>query len=109
MSTVTNKRAGFVYVLYDTYKRQYKIGKAKDVQTRLRQLQTGNPELVILYFKWYEDSYTAETALHNLFAAYRKKKEFFELDRQSKVLLEKIFDRTLATTEEKERLDRLRL
>jgi len=59
----------------------YKIGIASDVESRLAQLQTGNPiqlELVDCYS--FNDAAPVEKVLHNKFSACRAVGEWFRLD-----------------------------
>lgn len=83
--------AGFVYAIEDESAR-IKLGMADDVDTRLKELQTGNAErLTVKYRLQVNNMKRAEDALHNLFAAYRLRADgewFSGFDLQ---LLAKIF------------------
>lgn len=59
---------------------KYKIGIAKNPQSRLKQLQTGNPELLTI-IETYETTNASkiEKALHNRYSYTRKEGEWFEL------------------------------
>jgi hypothetical protein len=58
----------------------YKIGIANDVESRLAQLQTGNPnELVIESCYEFPNAQAVETALHQRFSKERVRNEWFEL------------------------------
>ena len=58
----------------------YKIGIANDVESRLAQLQTGNPnELVIESCYEFPNSQAVEAALHQKFVYVRKRGEWFQL------------------------------
>jgi hypothetical protein len=58
----------------------YKIGIANDVESRLAQLQTGNPnELVIEACYEFPNSQTVEAVLHQKFIYVRKRGEWFQL------------------------------
>lgn len=102
-------KIGFVYVITDG--RYYKIGRTHNLKQRLGELQTGNKEVLgYLWYKRYKDYIRAERILHEMFAAYRYNgSEWFNLDRQSKVLLEKIFTEKDLDEREKESLERLGL
>lgn len=103
-------RAGYIYALYDKTADKYKLGKAIHVQKRVKQLQTGNStDIEIKYTRYVSDYYKAESAMHQIFSAYRRNREWFSLDRQSKVLLEKIFTLHNLTALEKETLQRFSL
>ena len=69
---------GFVYLI--KCNEWYKIGKAKNVNSRLSGLQTGSPYLLELLHAIHCKDYTrAESYLHNVFADRRGLGEWFEL------------------------------
>ncbi|MBD0344566.1 MAG: GIY-YIG nuclease family protein [Coleofasciculus sp. Co-bin14] len=74
----TSNSNRFIYVLKSgTY---YKIGIAKDVAERLRNLQTGNPiEIALVSASFFENAPRFETRLHEAFSDYRTRGEWFEL------------------------------
>lgn len=83
---------GYIYVLTDKTTR-YKIGKTKDIQKRIRELQTGSSRRLYMYrWKYVSDMKKAENGLHKIFSAHRKQGEWFELDEKNINLLAKIFD-----------------
>lgn len=61
-----------------------KLGVASDVQKRLRQLQTGNPEKLevawIVPAKNTAQAGAIETLLHDFFSSHRKSGEWFNID-----------------------------
>lgn len=75
---------GYVYLIgEENEENKYKIGstKCKDINKRLKQLQTGNSNP--LYIKaYYETSkpFRLESMLHNKFKAYNVIGEWFELN-----------------------------
>ncbi len=84
---------GYVYVIKDESERR-KIGLAEDVDHRLKELQTGNAErLIIEYRLAVANMKHAEGSLHNLFAANRLRSdgEWFKLTEAQLQLLRKIF------------------
>jgi len=56
-----------------------KIGYAVDPYSRLKQLQTGNPQKLELV-GYVEGDYETEAHIHSLFADFRVKGEWFELN-----------------------------
>ena len=67
-----------VYFIYDT--RAVKIGVANNIDTRIKQLQTGNPyELQLLKFIETQDPYTLEKRFHQLLDGKRMTGEWFDL------------------------------
>lgn len=71
---------GYVYLVKDTVNNTYKIGVSKDINKRLKTLQTGNSSNLelILSFK-AEHPYRLESMLHRKFAEYRERNEWFKL------------------------------
>jgi Meiotically Up-regulated Gene 113 (MUG113) protein len=81
----------YVYVLLDTAGK-YKIGHTKNIERRRKQLQTGNSgELKICYSRCFSNCRKAEDTIHNIFAAQRKRGEWFSLAGADRRLLDKIF------------------
>lgn len=73
-----------IYLLecIDNDKNVYKIGyTSQDVNTRLRQLKTGNSHNITL-IATYETQYGSklETAIHNYFKIKKNNREWFNLD-----------------------------
>lgn len=99
---VPKVEAGYVYVIEDESER-VKLGKSKEADLRLKELQTGNAErLTVKYRIRVSDMHKAETSLHNLFAAYRLRAdgEWFKItDIRGKILLMKIFDSQMTVTD----------
>jgi hypothetical protein len=68
----------YVYLIQSD--RYFKIGIANDVESRLSQLQTGNPnELVIESCYEFPNAQAVETVLHQKFSSVRKLGEWFLL------------------------------
>lgn len=62
----------------------FKIGIANDLESRLAQLQTGNPnELVIESCYEFSNAQAIETVLHQKFNSVRKHGEWFRLSNQN--------------------------
>ena len=81
--TVTIKRQnekGFVYFIHQEGNfTQFKIGYATDLNKRLRALQTGNPNLLIVYRVIENVTRKTETELHHFFYSYRIRNEWFSI------------------------------
>lgn len=89
---------------------RYKIGRTKNLKVRLITLQTGNDELLrIAYYHSFPDCKKAEETLHTIFDAYKKRLEWFHLDRQASALLEMIFTQQTMSEYDTEKLRRLEL
>lgn len=76
---------GFVYLIGEIDNgNKYKIGstRAKDINKRLKQLQTGNSNQLFIK-EYYETSkpFKLETMLHNRFKEYNVIGEWFELEK----------------------------
>ena len=56
---------------------KYKIGKSEDTSSRLKALQTGNPDIKIILC--CEESKVSEKTLHNMFSHKRGEGEWFSL------------------------------
>jgi hypothetical protein len=75
--SVTNSDK-FIYVLKS--KEYYKIGIAKDVAKRMRELQTGDPiKHLFVCSSFFKDAPSFERRLHEAFAEHRVQGEWFEL------------------------------
>lgn len=70
---------GWVYFLLGEDTGRYKIGRAKDVEKRLKELRTGASEQVDIYGVIpAKDPVAMERALHRRFAKYRIHGEWFD-------------------------------
>jgi len=75
----------YVYLIKSkyTYTEVYKIGIANDPQSRLAQLQTGNPyQLEIVSCYGFEDAGVVEKSLHQAYKEERLQGEWFELNHE---------------------------
>lgn len=71
---------GFVYLIQDVYNNTYKIGVTKNLEKRMRNLQTGNTcELRLVDSFKTEYPYRLESMLHRSLEQYREKNEWFSL------------------------------
>lgn len=81
-STVPTKtkkaKESYIYIMED--RGIYKIGKADNVNKRLKQMETGNPYIKIHYYGKVKDWIGSEKHLHNLFKCKNVKGEWFNLD-----------------------------
>jgi len=76
----------FVYLIRLSDNSNYKIGVTKDIQKRIKQLQTGNAEEIYLIDKYEsKNAYKIEKALHNFFSYNNKLNEWFELSIQDEI------------------------
>jgi len=77
----------------------YKIGRANDVFNRLATLQTGNPRLlrVVGYVRCCDEkeAFELEKKLHAKLAYYRRRGEWFDLDRDNLEYLRKVCSQKL--------------
>ena len=73
----------FVYFIKNTETNRFKIGRTKNVEERLCQLQTGNDCPLVLYkIIPSENSAELETSLHNKFADYHIRGEWFSISEE---------------------------
>lgn len=71
---------GFVYLIEDSNNNVYKIGVTKDLDKRIKSLQTGNAcELKFLCAYSTKYPYRLETMLHNKFSQYKELNEWYNL------------------------------
>jgi hypothetical protein len=70
----------FIYLIRCSENSYYKIGITKNIERRLKQIQTSSPDHIYLVEK-YESPYASkiEKALHNFFKSYHRNNEWFEL------------------------------
>lgn len=74
-----------VYLLFNPLNNTYKIGKANDVNKRLRTFQTGTPDIQLITYKTYaseKQAYQMETMLHRQYKDNNYKKEWFNLNEE---------------------------
>jgi len=80
MIDVSKDGAGHVYIFkLNSYQSLYKIGMSTDVLQRLKTLQAANPELKLIWTARVRMMRQAEKELHKHFAAYKIKREIYEL------------------------------
>jgi len=70
----------YVYVAKEQVSGRYKIGISKNPEQRIKQLNTGNPEQLILIHSYLatEQKYQSEVLAHSLFNQDRLKGEWFK-------------------------------
>jgi len=70
----------FVYVARESVSGRYKIGISKDPERRVKELNIGNPEELVLvhHYKATEDGHLSETLAHALFEEHRLRSEWFD-------------------------------
>lgn len=77
MATVDPPKHPSIYVMRCGDK--LKIGVAKNVERRAKQLQTGNPETILIeYQRERKDAYKLENHLHRKFSKQRVSGEWFD-------------------------------
>jgi predicted GIY-YIG superfamily endonuclease len=70
----------YIYLIKTKNEGKYKIGVTKDIQQRLKTLQTGSSDELILIDKYYSDyAFQIERALHNFYKPNNILNEWFEL------------------------------
>jgi hypothetical protein len=106
---MNTEKSGFIYAIKDESSR-VKLGMADNVDKRLRELQTGNAEVLTIMYLWPVDNMRkAEAAVHTIFSAYRIRGEWFRLDHTVEKLLAKIFRVTPMTDKEERNIKLLGL
>jgi len=76
----------YVYLIRAQENGMYKIGVSKDPKVRIKQLQTGsNEDLVIIESFLSKYPHKVETSLHNKFAPTKKRGEWFSLGIEEEV------------------------
>lgn len=69
----------YVYLIKSEETDRYKIGISKNPAKRLKQLQTGNSEKLVLINKYETSLFNKiETTLHNRYSYLKKEGEWFE-------------------------------
>jgi predicted GIY-YIG superfamily endonuclease len=69
----------FVYLIRLSDNSTYKIGVTKNINKRIKELQTGNAEEIFLVDKYESDNaFKIEKALHNFFQHKKKLNEWFD-------------------------------
>jgi len=70
----------FIYLIRSQESGSYKIGISNKPLRRLKEIQTANPEEVII-IETFPSNYPTqvETALHNMYAPNKKRGEWFDL------------------------------
>jgi hypothetical protein len=70
----------YVYLIFSTESGYYKIGISKNPSKRVKQLQTGNGELLVLKESFKTKYYLeVEKSLHGIYGDLRKHGEWFDL------------------------------
>jgi hypothetical protein len=74
-----DKNIGYVYFLRSEKSSYVKIGKSKDIDKRVKQLECNVGKINILGFIYSEDYDLIEKSLHSTFKDFRKYGEWFDL------------------------------
>jgi predicted GIY-YIG superfamily endonuclease len=76
----------FIYLIRLSENSYYKIGITKDINKRIKQLQTGNAEQIFLIESYYSEyANKIESALHNFYKDKNKMNEWFEFTIEDEV------------------------
>lgn len=87
-----NDYTGYVYIIQSD-NGLFKIGFAKDVQSRFSQIDTASPcELSIFYCKFVSNAPKLEKSLHKKFDKFQRKGEWFQLPEKQLQLARKMID-----------------
>ncbi len=88
----------YVYCIRNKRTNRVKLGKGNNPYRRLKTLQTGNDDPLVLEAT-IETQYPfkVERALHSLFSAFRKSGEWFDLPEKEDRILRVIFGKEEAT------------
>lgn len=71
----------FIYLIKSKDSQLYKIGISTNPHKRLRELQTGNPEELILIYKYLaKNPIQLEKSFHNRYSYLNKINEWFNFD-----------------------------
>jgi hypothetical protein len=69
----------FVYLIFSEETGIYKVGVSKNPSKRLKQLQTGNSEKLVLKYKYESEYYNLiEKYFHSMYTPQKKEGEWFE-------------------------------
>lgn len=101
---------GFVYIIKEEDGSPlYKIGKAKDIDSRIGSMQTGNPRrLLVIAQELVPDNHAMEQGLHRKFESKRKEGEWFALNaKELKEAIKMLNENTLYKEEDAELLFRI--
>jgi len=76
----------FIYLIRLSENSYYKIGVTKNINKRIKQLQTGNAEEIYLIDSYQSEyAYKIENALHNFYSNKNKYNEWFEFTLEDEV------------------------
>lgn len=61
-------KTNYIYIFITNESKKIKIGVTNNIESRLKNIQTGNPEIVeVYYFAERDDAYKIEKMLHRHF------------------------------------------
>jgi predicted GIY-YIG superfamily endonuclease len=68
-----------IYILFCEKTKDIKVGVTNDINGRLKNVQTGNPEKVsVYYYQEREDAYKVESKMKKKFNKYQSNGEWFK-------------------------------
>lgn len=75
---------GSIYILHVSGTNKYKIGKSKDPLRRIKEIQTGSPDKIIIErIIKVKNMHKEERVIHQIFQRYRTVGEWFEINDKS--------------------------
>jgi predicted GIY-YIG superfamily endonuclease len=81
----------FVYLIRSSENSHYKIGHTKDINSRIKQLQTGNSDKIYLVDSYKSEfSIKIENALHNFYVNKKILNEWFDFGIEEEVNFRKM-------------------
>ena len=86
--TQVSSKEGYVYVIGNLLHKVCKIGFSVNPKKRIKSIQTGCPFILNTLLLFEADKYT-ETKLHHTYARYRKSGEWFSIEGELKISIEK--------------------
>ena len=82
-----------LYIIKEKTTNNYKIGVTNSIFERIKKLQCGNPEvLIIKYLYKTKDDYYYEKIIHNKFIKYNINNEWFKFNKDELCTLLKFID-----------------
>lgn len=92
MSLVDDNKKGYIYAIPDSTGR-IKVGKTKNKNQRVRNLQTAHADdLIPLYWLEVDDMTKAENSAREILKQWHVKREWYRFDRQGMEMLRKVFN-----------------
>ncbi len=72
-------KKNYLYILTLNGSNSFKVGVTNDIEKRLRNIQTGNPNKIEIYFcDQIDEAYNIESKIKNKYKQYIKNGEWYE-------------------------------